>query len=149
MGPLLQMIIKVNRYAQPTTSVTWISGVEDERTQEERRFWDGYAEHYDSLIRHLRRAYDEIIDVARVHIDPSKDVLEVATGTGIITLAVADRAGTVSACDISPEMIRVAERKLAATQLANVSFAVQDRYALSYPDESFGVVIASNVVETS
>jgi ubiquinone/menaquinone biosynthesis C-methylase UbiE len=120
--------------------------LEDARQQKERKFWDAYAKHYDALIRRLQSTYTLIIDFAREHIDPTTDVLEVAAGTGNIALGVADLAAAVRACDISPEMIRIAEQKLAATRLPNITFTVQDGYALSYPDKSFDVVIASNVL---
>lgn len=120
--------------------------MEESRRKRERQFWDVYAKRYDSIIWRLRRTYGVITEVAREHIDPSKDVLEVATGTGIITLGVADRAGSVAACDISAEMIRIAQRKLDETGLTNITFTVQDGYDLRYADASFDVVIASNVL---
>ena len=118
----------------------------EDRRQRERRFWDSYAGSYDPLIERLKRAYGRIIETARDHIDPSKNVLEVATGTGTITLGIADRAGAVKACDISPKMIDIAQRKLAERKFTNVSFSVQDAYDLNYPDGSFDVVIVSNAL---
>jgi len=120
--------------------------VEDARQKQERAFWDGYAKHYDALLSRLRRDYGQILDTARGHVSSTTDVLEIATGTGAIAIGIADRARFVEACDISPEMIAVAQRKLSEDGPANVRFRVQDAYELDYPDAAFDVVIASNVL---
>ncbi len=120
--------------------------MEQNRQQIERRFWDGYAKHYDPLLKGLNRYYSRIFDVVRAHVDPTKRVLEVATGTGTIALGIADRSLTVEACDISPAMIRIAQRKLAKQGSQNVVFCVQDAYELGYPDSAFDVIIASNAL---
>jgi len=80
------------------------------------------------------------------NIDPSQDILEIATGTGIISLAIADNARTVTGCDISPEMIKVAQKKLEESHLNNVSFSVEDAYNLSLDDAAYDVAIASNTL---
>ena len=116
------------------------------RAYTERKFWDGFAGRYDSFIKRLKPTYDLIIEKTRNTIEPSEDVLEIATGTGIITLAIADKARTVTGCDISPEMIKVAQKKLEESRLDNVSFSVEDAYNLGFDDAAYDVAIASNTL---
>ncbi len=117
-----------------------------ERTYTERKFWDGFAGRYDSFIKRLQPTYDLIIQKVRETIDPSQDILEIATGTGIISLAIADNAHTVTGCDISPEMIKVAQKKLEESHLNNVSFSVEDAYHLGFEGAAYNVAIASNTL---
>ena len=56
---------------------------------------------------------------------PGSHVLELNCGTGVDALALARRGVRVSACDASPEMIRIANRKLSSEPLSsNVQFSV-------------------------
>src|SRR4051794_38275557 len=77
-------------------------------------------------------------------IAPGQAVLDVATGTGIAADAARDIVspqGSVTAVDISPQMIERAQRRLAG--FSNVSTAVEDGQALSFPDASFDAVLCS------
>ena len=116
------------------------------RQVSEREFWNGYAPRYDRFISRLQPTYDLILHAASRYVSAHTDVLEVATGTGRIALAIASRCRSVEACDIAPQMVREAERKQVELGARNVRFSVQDAYALSYPEESFDLVIASNVL---
>jgi len=71
------------------------------------------------------------------------DVLEVATGTGLIGLSIAGAARSVTATDFSEKMIGVAKRKAAQ---GNVSFSVEDATALSFGDASFDAAVISNAL---
>ena len=71
------------------------------------------------------------------------EVLEVATGTGLIACHIAGGVRHVTATDFSEPMINVAKKKYAP---ANVSFCVEDATALSFADSSFDAVIISNAL---
>ena len=79
------------------------------------------------------------------HIIPDESVLDVGCGTGDLTLAAKERAGSagqVCGIDPSPEMIEVARRK-AAHQKADVDFRIGVIERLPFPDGSFDVVLSS------
>lgn len=116
------------------------------RTEKEKRFWDKFARKYDPFMKHLKPTYDLLIQRIGGYLDKTKAVLEVATGTGAIALEIAPFVNTVHGCDLSPEMIKVANHKLAQQQIPNLAFSVQDAYHLDFAAGSFDVVIAANVL---
>lgn len=107
------------------------------------RFWGRMSGIYDLFMRKNHTAYAQMYALIRARLTPDMRVLELATGTGLIALAVADSAKSIEATDFSPEMIAAARKKLAP---ANVSFSVQDACRLPYADGSFDCVIIANAL---
>lgn len=71
-------------------------------------------------------------------------VLDIATGTGLVAeaaLAEVGAAGSVTAADLSPAMIRQARRRL--SQAENVAIAIENGEELSFLDQSFDAVLCS------
>ena len=66
-------------------------------------------------------------------------VLEVACGTGYWTQFIAPVAASVVALDTAPETLRIAEQRVAAS---NVQFQVGDAYALVRPGRGFDAAFA-------
>lgn len=119
------------------------------RQHTERKFWDKFARKYDrsmARVKSINPTYDLLIRKIKTYLDSSKDVLEVAAGTGAISFEIASFVNNVCACDLSPEMIKIAEEKLKRLNVPNIEFSVQDAYNLEYECESFDVVIASNAL---
>ena len=86
----------------------------------------------------------DLVDWLRAHVAPGMHVLDIATGTGLAAeaaLGVIGAAGHVTAADLSPAMVEKARQRLG--NVKNVSLAVEDGQALSYPDESFDAVVCS------
>jgi demethylmenaquinone methyltransferase/2-methoxy-6-polyprenyl-1,4-benzoquinol methylase len=74
---------------------------------------------------------------------PDSRVLDLAAGTGDLSLALArqGRPASVLGTDFSPEMLEVAKRKAASYDGGTeLTFEVRDAQALSLPDGSFDVV---------
>ena len=72
-----------------------------------------------------------------------KNVLELATGTGLIAKNIVNSAAHIEATDASPEMIAEAKRD---NRSAKLHFSVQDMFHLPYADESFDMVIVANAL---
>jgi phosphatidylethanolamine/phosphatidyl-N-methylethanolamine N-methyltransferase len=109
-----------------------------------KRFWGRYAKFYDFEInRFSRRAYEQMYRLMSESLASDMDVLEIATGTGLIALGVAGAARSVVATDFSPQMIAAARKKAAPE---NVDFSVEDAAALSFVDDAFDAVIVSNAL---
>ena len=107
-----------------------------------KKMWDLYAPIYERAMRSDRRIYqfmyDRIPDVIR-----NKDVLEIATGPGLLAKHVASAAKTIIATDYSEGMITEAKKGVYPTKLR---FEVADATALPYEDDSFDAVIISNAL---
>ena len=107
-------------------------------------FWNRYAKFYDWEIKRLSgKAYQQMYGFMSKILTTDMEVLEVATGTGLIATNIASFVSQVSATDFSPKMIAEAKKKNVAS---NVIFSVEDATTLSFKDESFDAVIISNAL---
>jgi ubiquinone/menaquinone biosynthesis C-methylase UbiE len=107
-------------------------------------FWNRYAKFYDfEIIRFSGKAYAEMYRLMARSLTPDMNVLEVATGTGLIAINIATFVRHVEATDYSPKMIEAAKKKKAPN---NVRFSVEDATDLSYRVSSFDAAIISNAL---
>jgi ubiquinone/menaquinone biosynthesis C-methylase UbiE len=77
---------------------------------------------------------------------PAMAILDVGCGPGTISTGLAERVpdGSVTAIDSVPEII---EQAAEAHSLSNLTFATGDVYALDFPDATFDVVHAHQVLQ--
>ena len=107
-------------------------------------FWNLYAGLYDFEINLASgAAYREMYRQMAQVLTSEMDVLEVATGTGLIAANIAPFVKSVEAIDFSPKMIAKAKKKRVPE---SVRFSVQDATALEFDDASFDAVIISNAL---
>ena len=109
-------------------------------------FWDFCAPFYDIGAKANGRTYREMIKIVRDLVSQGTSVLEVAAGTGTISLAVSDKASRVLCTDLSENMLNVARRKATKAGAVNVTVANLSIYNLGEPDGSYDIVIASQVL---
>ncbi len=107
-----------------------------------RTFWDRTAKIYDRFMKKDHQAYKQMYFLISPVVR-HKQVLELATGTGLIAKHIVRSANHIEATDASPEMIAQAKR---GVQSAKLHFSVQDMFHLPYADQSFDVVIVSNAL---
>ena len=107
-----------------------------------KNIWDVFAPVYEFSMRSQKNIYDflyaRIAEVAK-----DKDVLELATGPGMIARHIAPAAKSVVATDFAPKMIETA---LKAKNPDNLSFEVADATSLRFADNSFDVVVIANAL---
>ena len=109
-----------------------------------KSFWNRYSKIYDFEIDKFNRlAYLEMYRLISEVLTKDMKVLEIATGTGLIAVNVANSVESITATDFSPKMIETAKKKGAPD---NVHFSVDDATALSFPDHIFDAVIISNAL---
>ena len=77
------------------------------------------------------------------HLKSSDSVLEIGCGTGYFTREIAKTGVTVTAIDISPDLIELALKEVNA---GNVIFRLANAYDLDFEDNSFDSVIGSSVL---
>ena len=108
-------------------------------------FWDKAAWIYDVFANVINRKANKALCAAVAEfIRPEDEVLECACGTGLLTGVMAPRCRTLTATDFSKEMLKRAERKYG--KYPNIKFEQADITRLGYPDASFDVVVAANVI---
>lgn len=109
-------------------------------------FWDRWARFYDLTQWTNRKANAAAAARTAARIPVGARVLDCAAGTGLFSLAAAERAGFVLCTDLSEAMLEQAKRKARRQGLANLDFARRDLTALPDPANSFDAVIAANVL---
>jgi len=96
--------------------------------------WEGPA----GRLRWTRRVKMLTGDVAE-----GMRVLELGCGTAYFTRELAKTGATITAVDISPDLLEAAQQNCSAE---NVTFEIQNAHALNYPDNSFDIVVGSSVL---
>ena len=115
-----------------------------EEKRDNKGFWNRYAKLYDFEInRFSGKAYAAMYRMMANALSPEMDVLEVATGTGLIALNIAAYAHRIEATDFAPKMIEKARKKAAP---GNVRFSLEDATGLSFADASFDAAVISNAL---
>jgi protein-L-isoaspartate(D-aspartate) O-methyltransferase len=86
-----------------------------------------------------------IVELAQLQ--RGQQVLDVATGTGILAIAAAQLVGSegkVVGVDISPGMLNQARRKIEAAGLQNIELIEVDADYLNFSDDSFDAILCSS-----
>lgn len=87
-------------------------------------FWDQIADKYSKTPVEDPTAFDRKIEITKSRLRPDDVVLDIGCGTGSLALRLAPSAGHVHGLDFSREMIRIANDKVRAQSVANVTFHV-------------------------
>ena len=104
--------------------------------------WNVFAPVYEFAMRSQKNIYDYMYE--RIgEVAKGKDVLELATGPGMIARHIAPLAKSVIATDFAPKMIETARK---AKNPENLNFEVADATSLRFEDKSFDVVVIANAL---
>ncbi len=109
---------------------------DQQRLDANARQFDRIAARYDAL-GFLTRAALALAETVRV--PTGGRVLDVATGTGTVALALASQAAEVVGTDIAPAMLQQARAR--AVGCPNVQFVSAEATALPFADQSFDAVV--------
>lgn len=107
-----------------------------------KKIWDLYAPIYEKAMRSDRKMY-QLMYKRIPKVIKDKDVLEIATGPGLLAKHVALAAHTMIATDYSEGMIKEARK---GSYPDNLTFEVADATNLPYEDDSFDVVLIANAL---
>jgi len=108
-------------------------------------FWDHVAGIYDVFVNVInRKTHQKLKEIVSELIEPDDTVLECACGTGLLSAVSAEKCRRLTATDFSEKMLRKAEKN--CRSFRNITYAQADITALSYPDSSFDIVVAGNVI---
>lgn len=119
---------------------------ESDRINDERRFWNKFAHRYDRFTDRRVKSYGTLLEKLFQEISAGSIVLEVAAGTGVVSLRLAEKVGHVYALDLSQAMVTEAKKKAGGKNLENIEFLVDDAYELPFESGKFDAVICSNAL---
>ena len=115
--------------------------------KDNKNFWSRWAVRYDKTMSGSEKLYQNITSHMQKTLKRDMTVLELACGTGLLSVKIAPIVKHLEATDFSAEMIKQAKMK---SYSAKLHFSVQDMFRLPYADKSFDVVIVSNtIIDTS
>ncbi len=101
------------------------------------------------LRSHRQRTAENSAGYLLPHLRKGMSLLDIGCGPGTITvdLATLVAPGPVTAVDITDAALDLARAEVDARNLSNVSFATADVHALEFPDDTFDVVHAHQVLQ--
>ena len=112
-----------------------------------RQLFATIADRYDLITRVLSYGMDGRWKqrlIARAAVRPGERALDLATGTGDVAFALADRGAAVAGLDVTHRMLQLAKGKQAAGAApARVTWTTGDMTALPFPSGVFAVVTTS------
>jgi len=124
-----------------------LTAIRTERAAAAAEYFDANAAKWDEM-RSLHVAEHEVEDAIRSALGglPIGRLVDIGTGTGRMIELFGTKAETAIGVDRSPEMLRLARAKLAASGLRQADLRQGDIYALPLPSQSADVVILHQVL---
>jgi ubiquinone/menaquinone biosynthesis C-methylase UbiE len=116
------------------------------RTADDAQFWDRAARKYATDPIADIAGYERTLERTRHYLKGDETAFEFGCGTGTTALKLAPFVQRIVATDISAEMIAIAREKAKAEGCRNATFEVARPEAAPWPDGSFGVALAFNVL---
>lgn len=110
-----------------------------------REAWDSIASQFDEFVTPGNIAHGQEV-IGRADVGPGTRFLDVAAGSGALSLPAARLGAEVTATDISPAMLECLELRARAESLTNLRALVMDGCALDFPAGSFDVVASQHGV---
>lgn len=108
-------------------------------------FWDRVAGVYDLFVDiYNRKVHEKLKKTVAEEIGSEDRVLECACGTGMLTTVIAPLCRELIATDFSEKMLHQTRKK--CRELPNVTVRFGNILELDFPDSSFDVVVAANVI---
>jgi phosphatidylethanolamine/phosphatidyl-N-methylethanolamine N-methyltransferase len=115
-------------------------------TADDEAYWNRHARSYDLSMLLLGKPLPRMLALAGEAVRGAQRVLEVAAGTGLVTLALASNARQVVATDYAPGMVARLEQRIRDARISNVHCERADIYALRSDLGPFDAVVAANVL---
>ena len=107
-----------------------------------KKFWEKTARLYAPIQEcSNRKLYESVTAHCRPYINSDCAVLELACGSGQLTLPLCSLAKSWEATDFSPKMLEEGRKRC-----PGVNFSLQDATALTYGDKSFDIAIIANAL---
>lgn len=106
--------------------------------------------HHDSVLRsHSNRTVENSASYIMNELKPGRSLLDVGSGPGTITADFAKRLapGRVTAVEATASALALTSDEVNRQSLTNVAFVVSDIHALNFPDNSFDIVHAHQVLQ--
>ncbi len=111
-----------------------------------RRFFTGTSSTYDRIVRITTFGQDyrwkkAILDT--IPKNSNQKVLDLACGTGILSLGIAKKVSSVAGIDLIEESVGIARDKANSSSIRNASFIVSAAETIPYTEKQFDLVTAS------
>lgn len=111
--------------------------------KDNKAFWSRWAARYDLAISGSKKLYQNITEHVKQVLNRDMTVLELACGTGLLSVKIAPMVKQLEATDFSAEMIEQAKKKPHSSKLY---FSVKDATSLPYAPGSFDAAVVSNAL---
>ncbi len=131
-----KVIQKYDNEAIEKDNLDWLKRGGNERVPESR------TAHY-----FIERKVNEALIMYEQNISSSTKALEIGCSFGHMTALLAKKFSSLTAVDISPESVKIAENRLKHYGINNVNFVVDDAEILSsLPDNSFDIIFSFSTI---
>lgn len=113
--------------------------------RETQAAWDEVAAGFDEYATPLTTSFAEMA-LDRVDLGPRVRFLDVAAGSGALSIPAARLGAEVMATDVSPAMVELLAARARNEDLADLEARVMDGHALEFEDDTFDVSASQNGV---
>lgn len=104
--------------------------------------------YHESVLRsHRGRTAQNSAAYLLLHLKPTDHLLDVGAGPGTITADLAGLVARVTATELGPKEVDLTRATAAARGVTNIDFRVEDVHALDFPDDTFDVTHAHQVLQ--
>ncbi len=108
-----------------------------------KKYWQRLAKVYAPLMESDKKFYNGICGYIKEYLKPDMHVLELACGSGQLSLPLSEYVSSWTATDFSENMIEQAKKRHVNEKLC---FQVADATSLSYENQTYDCVVISNAL---